>query len=829
MGERRQHQRRRRHWTVKYRIAILTMSLPLVAAAVALWVAFSGPTEDTPAAQLPSVTAQTSNTAQAANAAQGSNDAGTAPESANMFQLRAAVRTAPRNGEARARLGIALMRTGQRVAAERELRQAIDPSASDIRPVDMVVPNLLRVMLQRNEMKELLNQFPEPPEGTQSKVAADILSARAFALQTLHQPVDARAAMDRSLALRRDVDGLVASASLAQQQRNAALARSQTDEVLKLAPTNEAAGVRSIQLARESGDLKQARANADEFVRRAPRSLFARALRIEVLLELNEEEKAKEDVDILLGAAPPYGKFYKAVLAAQDKDIQGAWAQLQTLQPEFIQGQAFRVMTVANMAMAAGRVNSGSAILTTYVARHPDDRLARLELAAARLLQNEPQAALDALDPITVRDPAVDSLLALGYLQSQRFADALASLEAVSSLPKPNNFLQQQLALSQFQVAESDQIIRGFKTLLEDDPDNLTAAAPLIATLIAAGKWDDALKVAEGIAKQAPKSPFPAFYEGQIFVARGNLAKAEAAFDRALAVAPNFVPALYYRANVLVARGEPEAAKKSLEALLSQNPANALASIRLAEIALDAGKDQEAATLLVSTQRRFVTSPLPRLALANYQIGRAKYQDAQATLNQLKEISKNNPEGQALQAKIESLSGRPADASRTLRVLINGNTEQPAAYALAARALYASKEQLAAEAAISKGMDLAPDSAQMRRELIGIQIGGGKGDDAIATARTYRSENPGLEADLLLADTLFRLKRADEAHALGEKILNGTPPSRFVVQWSQAAMNAGNFKEASAVLSNWIAKNPTDLVVQREYAALKKRSGDFLQ
>jgi putative PEP-CTERM system TPR-repeat lipoprotein len=814
MARRSRHGRGRSRRAARYPIYVFVVLPALLMTAAAIWFGFSAPTSPATSEQIRSAASQTS------------NGANKPSDTASMFQLRAAVRAAPRDGEARARLGIALMRTGQRVAAERELRQAIDPVQSDIRPVETVVPNLLRVMLQRNEMNELLNQFPEPTAGIRLKVAADIMSARAFALQTLHRPVEARTAMDRSLALRRDVEGLAASASLAQQQGKMALARSQTSEVIKLAPDNEGARLRSIQLARESGDMRQALANADEFVRRVPGSLIARALRIEVLLELDEEERAKADVAILLRAAPAYGKFYNAVVTAQNNDIQGAWTQLQTLQPEFIQAQAYRAMAVADIATAAGRVNSGVAILTTFVARHPDDRLARLKLAAARLTQNEPQAALDALSLVTVGDPMVHALRAQAYLQLQEFAEAIEEFEDVSALPKINNLLKPRLTLSQFQVGESDEIIRGFRSLLKTDPDNVAGAGPLIAALMAACEWDDAFKVANEIAKRAPKSPLPDFYLGQIFIARGELTDAKAAFDKTLAIAPNFVPALYYRANVSVVLRKPEEAKADFGTLLAQNAANVLASIRMAEIALDNSRDNEASTLLEHTQLRFVTSAAPRLALANYEIERGKYHDAEATLNALLNISNNNPYAQALQGEIQLLTGHPADAAATFRALINGNIEQMVAYTFIARALYASKDQAGAEEAVKKGIELAPDSVQLQRALADIQKGGSKSDDVVSAARTYENENPGLEADLLLADVLLDLKRTSEADVLIEKFLRERPPSRFIIRLSEEAAKSGNPDERATMLSKWISKYPEDLVVQHEYAGLPKKSDD---
>ena len=213
-----------------------------------------------------------------------------------LILLKNAVRLAPQTGEVRAQLGVVLLRTGEALAAERELRQARNDNASD----EVVVPAILQAMLVRNEIKDLLAEFPDPPEATQDKTAADILKARAVALQLLGQPAQARTAMDRALRLKRDVPFLIAGAKLAQQQGDLALARRLTDEARKLAPTSEEALIVTTYLLRQAGERENALTALDDFVKSVPESILAKILRIEVLLELKQDAKAKEQVDVLL-------------------------------------------------------------------------------------------------------------------------------------------------------------------------------------------------------------------------------------------------------------------------------------------------------------------------------------------------------------------------------------------------------------------------------------------------------------------------------------------------------------------------------------------------
>jgi Flp pilus assembly protein TadD len=191
------------------------------------------------------------------------------------------------------------------------------------------------------------------------------------------------------------------------------------------------------------------------------------------------------------------------------------------------------------------------------------------------------------------------------------------------------------------------------------------------------------------------------------------------------------------------------------------------------------------------------------------------------------EMSPNNPEALAIQGQIQLLQGKNADAIKTFRALTAAHTPVPAAYALLARALYETKDQLGAEDAAKRAVELAPDSVAMRATLINIQIGGGKGEQALATAQGFAAAKPGTEADILVADTLVRLNRATEGEALLEKSLRTKPDARLVLRTAQLATQTGNPKKGLAMLANWVSKNPDDFRTRLEYAALLMQTGEL--
>ncbi len=197
---------------------------------------------------------------------------------------------------------------------------------------------------------------------------------------------------------------------------------------MKLAPNNQQALLIAVLLKRQTGSPADVLASAGRFVQRAPYNLIARALRIESLLALNRDPEAKTELDAMKKQTPrsPYAGYYSGVLKARARDYRGAWDEFQNLTPEFVQGDAGRAMEVARIGVAAGETETAATILAALVARRPELKDARIQLAAVRLSQNSAARALEALAPLkSSTDPAVQGLLAQAWLQQRKYDEAI--------------------------------------------------------------------------------------------------------------------------------------------------------------------------------------------------------------------------------------------------------------------------------------------------------------------------------------------------------------------------------------------------------------------
>ena len=328
----------------------------------------------------------------------------------SLVNMKKALAASPKEGIIRAGIARVLLRFDDNGGAERELRLARKDGAPD----HAVLPVLFRVMVNRHEEINLLNEFPEPAAGAKDLVTSDILQGRALALFSLNRVGEAAHAMDRSLTLSRDADGLLLRAKIATQQKDTALARKMIDEAYRLDPKSGPVMLARLQQLGEANDDAATLAMADEMLKLFPYNSDARVGRIKVYLKQKQDAKAKEEVNALLARSSKLGIgiYYKALLLQRARDKKGAAQAIQSLPPEFVKSHPEYAVEMSQMAFDNGNVETASAILGAAISAAPDMVDARLRLASLRMTQNSPQAALSVLSPVqNSDDPRVQKLL----------------------------------------------------------------------------------------------------------------------------------------------------------------------------------------------------------------------------------------------------------------------------------------------------------------------------------------------------------------------------------------------------------------------------------
>ena len=737
---------------------------------------------------------------------------------AALITLKNAVSAAPRDGNVRTQLGLVLMRLGDAAGAERELRQARKDGASET----LVLPALFDVMLSRNENQILLDQFPDPGADSKNPMAADIFKARALALLNLNKGPEALAAMDHSLALRRDWSGLATRARLSFQQGDVPTAMKLADEAI--AKTNRPDPMLSkVGMFLSVNKNAEALELANQLLAKYPDSAQGRFGRIEAYINLKRDAEAKAEVDAMLAKYPTanLGVYYKALLMARTGDYKGAWSVAQNLPGEFRDSSPRIALMLAQIAVGAGNAETGASILNRALLKNPDLVPARLRLAAIRMSQNNPAAALEVLQPIKdSANPSVIEVLSNVYLKLRRGEEALTAFKKLDAITKNRADVKRNLAILEIQTGHIDQGIKDLTQVAARNPTDLTLVDPLINALVQRRRFAEALAVADRLGKDPSKRVEALVYRGGVLFTQHDNVGAEAAFNKAVSSDPRSVKALQGRAGMLVGMQRPAEAARDLRAILSIDSKHVPALLQLAAIGQRQGDDRTVRTSLNQAIAAAPGNMAPRVTLINYLTSQKKFAEAQTAAHELLRVQPNNTEGLVLLGRAQLAQGQKKEAVTAYRRLVSLMPTAAGPQLLLGNALSISGDSAGATRALETAVKLSPNSPEVKSVQINLLFNRGNADAAVAAARAFQAANPGPAADVLLASTLDRAHHRDDAISVLDKSVSGRPNAGVLIQLVRLVVQANDLPRAANLMSGWLAKNPGDIGVRLEYGNL---------
>lgn len=498
----------------------------------------------------------------------------------------------PKNPYVAARLAAALNQIGSYEDALDRLRRARKMGA----PNDVVLGPMLEAMLNLGQNQVVLDLYPDPSPGDHSFAAGMILRARASAMQVLGDSAGATAAIKRSLAILNDYDGAMTAGRISLMQADYNAADAQVDAALKLRPGDIEARMLKIELQFVRHNVVTARQLADALVADNPNSLSAMLMRIKIYLMSNRPDVIEPEVDRILAEAPDFMmvRYFKAVIVAGRGDYKAAWDIAHILPKEFIQVDPGVALNVANIAVQAGFIDSGAAILGLAVQRFPFHVEPRLQLAELRLRQKSPQYAWNALSMLQdSKDPRVlvlfarasllkkDGTGAQKYIQQAIEAgggeelrtmdkdSALKSLSDYSAAHPDNKLVKKQYALMLLGFGELTKSRAAYEKLLLDDPADSVALNNL-SWLVVQQDPARALALAQRAVKADPLSANNLDTLGSMQMGRSDFKAAALSLQKAHQLAPDHPGISYHLALALEGSGQRDQSQLLLQGLVKR-------------------------------------------------------------------------------------------------------------------------------------------------------------------------------------------------------------------------------------------------------------------
>jgi tetratricopeptide (TPR) repeat protein len=341
---------------------------------------------------------------------------------------------------------------------------------------------------------------------------ADLVRARLAELDT------DRGEFDRALAVLDEAPnrtGLVRLTKASVLGRSGRVAEAETllkelsvDPSAKAQATEARLGLVEIYL--ESGQIEDAEKQLSLIIADEPQNVDALFLRGRIYFNMSRFSDAINDL--------------ARVVAADENDLEAA-------------------LSLADAYNAAGNTDRAEALITDIIKRAPLYAPAYGALANLYMMQQKPEAALMTLSIGQKELPhePILPLLESDILASQgRFDEAGAILEKLAEQEEFREGALMRLAAVNGLAGNHRKAAADYARVLAINPDNITAAEGHIRALIAANREKEALAFAEKRQKERPEDPTAAYLTGEAAIAVNDNAKAEAAFLRALELAPDW-------------------------------------------------------------------------------------------------------------------------------------------------------------------------------------------------------------------------------------------------------------------------------------------------
>jgi putative PEP-CTERM system TPR-repeat lipoprotein len=729
------------------------------------------------------------------------------------IELRNVIALEPDHPRANFLLGKLLAKVGSLVDAEIVLVRALKAGYSAAE----VVPVLGDVLLEAEKYSVVIQTFEAIETGGDPEFAARLALLRGQAHAGLGKLLDART----QLALATPIfpaESRVVLAELLAASGDLAGAERELRAITADHPRSEhawvALGMHLRRLDRDGDAIAAFRAALDI----APQNTVALLGQAIVHLTRDDLPAARPYLEQAGRIAPlkPMLEFANGLLALKEKRHEDARAALQRLL-DAVPTYRPALLLAGALNYATERYDLAENSYTAYLRFDPNNSFARKMLGATLIAKGRPDAALEVLAPVTsqARDPELLILAGRASLSLGRVQSARRALQQATKVAPESADARLHLAYVEMIAGRRASAATEFEAAIRLRPDDPRASRGYCMMLLADGRIDRAAAVALALLDRAPGSAEAHTLVGAVELARKDDAAARARFERALDIAPNFIPAAEALADIDRRAGVPDALKKRMDAVIVADPRNLDALLIRARIEMDAGGGEQSAGRIRELLTQHPRSLRALLLLAESQLRSGQAAEAIATARRASEEHPWDTQSLYVLADAQLASGDPSAAIVTLERVsaMAPRTMEPRLRI--AMALVRSGDLTTAASRLNAILRADTRNVPARLLLGQVHIATKRIDDAFSIASELQAAAPRhyagyrLEGEAALASGAA--DRAVRAFAAAESL---APSGEHKVQLHRARTIAAGKVASLDELQQWIDRFPADREVR---------------
>ncbi len=732
---------------------------------------------------------------------------------AAVIQLKNALQKNPDLAEGRYLLGLALLRGGDAVGSETELRKALELK----HPQDLVAPPLARAMLAQRQYKKLSDEFASTAVSPPAALA-DLKTTLASAFAAQGKADLADTALKAALA----ADPTYAPALLS-QARNKATQRD-FDGALAAVESIVASTPTSHEAWKLKGDVMlYGKGNAGEAIAAYRKAVEVKAdyadghvAVITTLIRERKLDEAEKQLAVLKKLAPngAQTKYYETLLAYQNKDFKRA----RELSQQLIKVAPESTMSLQLAGAVELQVNSlvqAEAYLSKALQAAPEAVLVRRLLVTTYLRSGQAGKALATLQPALKgdnTDAATNALAGEVYLQTGDVAKAEESFSKAAKQNPKDTRSRTVVALTHMAGGKEEAAFGELQEIAASDTGT-TADLALISALLRRKDFDKALKAIEVLEKKQPDRPLAANLRGRTLLAKNDVPGARKSFEQSVAIDATYFPSVASLAALDMVDKKPEEARKRFEAVLAKDPKNAQALLALAELrARTGGAKEEVAELINRAVTANPTEKAPRLLLVEFHLRNKDFKLALSVAQNAVVAVPDSPELLDALGRAQQASGDMNQALATFNKVATMQPLSPLPQMRLADAYVAAKDKAAAAQSLRKALGIKPDYLDAQRGLMLLAMDRKDYQEAIGIAKSIQKQRPkdsvGYQFEGDIAANQKKWDVALDAYRAGLKL---APAAELAAKIHASLGAAGKPAEVEKFAAGWFKDNPKDV------------------
>ncbi len=733
-------------------------------------------------------------------------------------------------------LGKALLRSGDVAAGEVALSEAL---RLGVNRSEIVIP-MGQAYIAQGKHKQIFEKQMFTPVGLPPGTQVQLHLLRASASSDLGDLRGALQAVDEARAIDpKAAEVWAAEVPIRLRMRQVKEAMAAVDKAMSLAPNSAEVWYQKGAIQHLIGQAAPAIAAYEQALKLDPDHVEALIAHAGLMMDQKRDKELARDLDRLATAAPdePRAAYLRALRlerAGKGEEarvaLKDVTALLDPVPPDFIRYRPQLLLLNGLAHFGLNEREKAKQYLERFQKAQGTTPVSKL-LAQTYISENSPDRAIEVLEPYLKAQPADgEAMILLGNALMAKGQNARAASVMQGALQtRDSPQFRTVLGLSLLRSGQSGSAIKELETALKGDPTQTQAAVSLVSLYLRSEETAKALEIAENLVKQQPQNALFFNLVGTARAQAGNAAGARTAFEQAVALNANFLPAKLNLARLEIATKAYDDAEARLAAILKVDDKNAEALFEMGSLSERRGRLAEAQRWLEKAND--LSGPKEvrwSLALSDFHL---RHRNLEAALDAARRASAKAPEDLNVTLALARAQLANADltgAKSSLTAATRLADYNPTMQVIIAELQMAANNPGGATYSLEKALSTRPDYLPALALLAEVEMRQGDGARAEKRIKDILSRAPKravgytLQGDL--ASTRGQTQAAVDSY---RRAYEAEPSTDTVLRLFRALSRQDGGKPAVRLAEQWLKSHPRDNAVQKAVADHHARTGNF--